>query len=333
MTPLEIAPVVRAYPQLEPRQCEPLGNGGGFSGARLWRIATSSGEFCLRRWPQEHPGDARLAYIHSVLVAVHARGVREVALPLPSAGGATFVRYDGYLWELTPWAVGRADFHQEPRPARLRSALAWLAKFHLAAAPPQPQFGPSPGIAERLALLRRLRAGDADEISRRLPSLAWPDFTQRAKRILTAFHRDADHVESLLAGSEKLAVPLQPCIRDIWHDHLFFEGDRVSGVVDFGAMRVECVSSDVARLLGSLVGDDAEARSLGLEAYRNLRPLTDAEVRLLPVFDASGLLLSGMNWLRWICLEDRRFEAPELVLVRLEEIVQRLDRPRRLVVE
>ncbi len=58
------------------------------------------------------------------------------------------------------------------------------------------------------------------------------------------------------ASAVALKVPIQPCIGDIWHDHILFLGDGVSGLVDFGGMRADTVAGDIARLLGSLVADD-----------------------------------------------------------------------------
>jgi homoserine kinase type II len=325
--------VLQAYPAVSLVRLESLGSAGGFSGARLWKVGGTGGDWCLRRWPPEHPEETRLLFIHAVLQRVYERGVPEAALPLPTRGGQTWLRHDGGLWELTRWAPGRADFHHDPRPEKLQAAMEWLARFHLAAAPLQPHAAHAPGIAERLDLLRRLRSGERAEIEQRLASASWPEFAARARRILAAFDRNAATIEFVLAEAARLACPLQPCIRDIWHDHVLFEGNRVSGVVDFGAMRVECVSGDIARLLGSLVGDDPAARQSGLAAYCGVRPLHETERRLVGVYDVSGVLLAGMNWLRWICLQQRQFERPVQVLARLDEIVLRLDRPQSLVVE
>src|SRR5947209_17508862 len=46
----------------------PLGNHGGFSGARLWRVAGLSGMLCLRAWP-EHDSAVRLAWRHRLMAA------------------------------------------------------------------------------------------------------------------------------------------------------------------------------------------------------------------------------------------------------------------------
>ena len=45
-------------------------------------------------------------------------------------------------------------------------------------------------------------------------------------------------------------VPFNLCIGDVWHDHILFEGDAVTGMIDFAAAKVDHVAADLARLLG-----------------------------------------------------------------------------------
>jgi homoserine kinase type II len=144
------------------------------------------------------------------------------------------------------------------------------------------------------------------------------------RRFLAIFWQGAERVNRELALAARWRVALQPCIRDIWHDHVLFEGDAVSGIIDLGAMRFETVAGDVARLLGSLALDDAVAWECGIEAYKSLRPLSDIERQLIGIFDRSGTLLSGMNWLRWIYLEQRQFGNLPAIASRLNELCQRL---------
>ena len=121
-------------------------------------------------------------------------------------------------------------------------------------------------------------------------------------------------------------MPLQPCIRDIWHDHVLFLDGQVSGIVDFGAMRVDNIATDIARLLGSLVGDEREGWRQGLEAYETVRPISEHEGRLIKAFDRSGVVLALVNWLRWIYLEKRIFERRDAVEARFDELLPRLER-------
>jgi Ser/Thr protein kinase RdoA (MazF antagonist) len=130
----------------------------------------------------------------------------------------------------------------------------------------------------------------------------------------------------LLSDTVRLSVPIQPAIRDIWRDHVLFLGNDVSGLVDFGALRPESVAADVARLLGSLVGDEAAGWQTGLTAYEAVRPLSSIERRLMTAFDQSGVLLSGLQWLSWVYLDGRIFEDRAAVEARLDELLARLER-------
>ena len=80
-------------------------------------------------------------------------------------------------------------------------------------------------------------------------------------------------------AARRMQVTAQPCIRDIWHDHVLYVGAEVSGFVDFGALRMDHVAADISRLVGSLVGDDPHRRAAALAAYAATSPLTDADHR------------------------------------------------------
>jgi homoserine kinase type II len=313
--------------ELQPQRIEPLGGAGGFSGASFWRIAAPAGKLCLRRWPPEHPSPERLAMIHSVLAHVSRHGFHLAAQPHLTSDGASFVQHDRHLWELTPWLPGRADYRAAPSDARLKAALEALAQFHLAAAagkgiPSSP--APSPGLSERLGSLHRLQAGECDQIEALARRGGWPEFSDRAREWFALYHAAAPNVERQLAAAARLPLPLQPAIRDIWHDHVLFSGDRVSGLVDFGALRIDSPAGDVARLLGSLAQGNPGAWRTGLAAYEQLRPLSPAERQALTVFDCSTVLLSGVNWLRWIFVEGRQFDDRRRVLERFDEHLVRL---------
>jgi homoserine kinase type II len=97
-----------------------------------------------------------------------------------------------------------------------------------------------------------------------------------------------------------VTLPLATCLRDIWHDHVLFTGDRVTGVIDFGAVAIGSPAADISRLLGSMVGDDRHRWELGLAAYESVRPLTDDEREAVRFFDSTGIVLSAANWLLWL---------------------------------
>ena len=135
-----------------------------------------------------------------------------------------------------------------------------------------------------------------------------------------------DDVPRLLIPWSTRFLPLQPCVCDLWHDHVLFTGDAVTGMIDFGSMKIDHVAVDLARLLGSLVGADAELWEAGLSAYRQIRPLNSDERELACILNRTGTILAATNWLRWLYLEKRRYEDADAVRVRLSHLVTTLGR-------
>jgi homoserine kinase type II len=334
----EIEPVLLAYAtDCRPNTVEALGGAGGFSGAQIWRVTAPRGQLCLRRWPPEHPSQGRLQWIHRVLGHVSSRGFELLPLPIATATGRTFHEYDGCLWELTHWMPGEANYWREPHLEKLRAAMTALAVLHRAAEdfpdtvrsitarrPTSPS--PPSGIAERLAIARRLLNGGITELRRAVAGHRheFPALADQANELFVNVVSRLPALETTLEEASQVAVPVQPCLRDIWHDHVLFLGNHVSGIVDVGSMRVESVAADVSRLLGSLCGNDEQGWTTGLDAYAAVRPLTAGENTLLRAFDQSQILLSGINWVEWVFVERRRFSDPEAVLRRMEHILSRL---------
>lgn len=329
MTQAETA-VLSHYPDAAcPQSIDCLGNAGGFSGARLWRFSTSKQVLCLRRWPAEHPKLERLLLIHHVLRSISGNGLNFLPAPLETRSGDTYVDHLGHLYELTPWLPGTADFQQNPTELRLQAALRATAQFHLLAAlvPGMEQVtGLSPGLADRRSQVSSLREGDLNLLENAVRGASNAELVPLARDILTLATPLLPEIENALRVAEAIPLPLQPSIRDLRSEHFLFEGDALTGLVDFGSLRVESPVGDVARALGSLVGDDLARRGSGLAAYEDIRPLRDQERAVLSVFDHSEVVLSSINWLDWIFRQGRQFEDRAAVLARIEQLVRRLRR-------
>jgi homoserine kinase type II len=330
--PTTVRAILNEYPaECQPSRLVPLGAAGGFSGAEFWRLETPRGVLCLRRWPREHPTPERLAWIHAVVQYVALCGFRLFAEPIPISDGGSFVERNGDLWELTPWLPGRADYHKCPSQKKLAAAFSALASMHVAASSflsidEDVAFGPSPAISDRLNMVTRLIKGRLTELRSAVTngSQSQVGWTEYFHDILSFVEPRLRELESSLQAVASVEVPLQPCLRDIWHDHVLFVGDDVTGIVDLGAMRVETVAADVARLAGSLCGANQQDWAAAVNAYEAVRPLTDAERTLIPVLDRSQTLLAGINWIEWVYVERRCFADPVAVEKRITDIHSRL---------
>jgi Ser/Thr protein kinase RdoA (MazF antagonist) len=330
----DLTPVLAQYPvDFRPGNDTVRQWTGGFSGSQIWRVEIAGQPLCLRRWPNSHGEIDRIRFIHSVLSGVFQSGFHFVPLPIPTRAGATFVRNDDHAWELAPWLPGEPDDCRPPRKTcsgtRVAAALTALGQFHRAvAATPENRLpdGLAPGILQRLEKLNHWRTNGLARLIAEIKHhrSIWPELADRSASLIADFRKTADLVADALLQARRWAVPIQPCIRDIHRDHVLFEGNRVTGLIDFGAMRPDSCACDIARLIGSLAGDDEQLWAVGIDAFRQVFSLGDSDRHLTRVYDASGVLLSGMNWLEWVFVEGRQFADRAGVMSRFEEIADRL---------
>jgi len=280
---------------------------GGFSGASVFRVEAQADVYCLRRWPAGEAID-RLSSLHRVVRHVAMSGVEQVPVPEAADDGRTLVVVDQMLWQIERWMPGHADFHQQPSAARLRSAINVLARWHRVTAeymPAEwerrwiatPTKAPSPTIRERCESLRFL-ADNLRTVEEGVTRECDEAFRDSATRIAVRFSRVHRRVKGELAGLLETSVPLLPCLRDVWHDHLLFTGDALTGLIDFGAIRTDTVACDLSRVLGSLFGASQEQWPVAFEAYESIRSLSLSERALIGPLHRSGILLSGMTWLK-----------------------------------
>ena len=125
----------------------------GLSGARLWRIETAAaGSCCLRLWPPNDSFPAQLDFIHRLMTSAQAAGLHMVPRLFLADDQRSRFEHEGGWWELTEWRPGRADFRENPTPARLEAACRVLAQLHrIWRAEAPPALGPCPAIGRRCA--------------------------------------------------------------------------------------------------------------------------------------------------------------------------------------
>ncbi len=303
----------------------PLGNRGGFSGARLWRARGPAGDFCIRAWPPAGIAPNSLRDIHRLMDRARRTGLVFVPTVHRAGSGETVLDFNNRLWDVTAWMPGEADCYQCASPSRLANACLALARLHEAWRDVPYRQGPCPAVLRRLERFQQWQA---------LLESGWrPDFTDSRLEVMNPWAERAwailpfrlSSLLNLLCPWLSFDLPLQPCLCDIWHDHVLFTGDEVTGLVDYGSVKIDHVAVDLARLLGSMVGDDKKMWAVDLDAYCRLRNLSDKEIALVDVLDKTGTLLGAANWLVWIYHQGRKFENLEGAARRLATLVERLE--------
>jgi Ser/Thr protein kinase RdoA (MazF antagonist) len=316
--------VLGRYPALQGARLIPLGNRGGFSGARLWRVQTPNGDFCLRAWPEGGPGPERLGWIHQLMAAARRAGLTFVPAVLSSCDGTTHVTALGRHWEVSSWLSGEANLDVNPDCQRLAAACVALAHLHGIWAQIDSQRGPCPAVRRRLQAydewLGLLRAGWQPVF----PLDPFDPLGRWVRPAWEAVRRLQQRIPTRLAPWVDRSLPLQPCLCDVWHAHVLLAGTTVTGIVDYGSVKIDHVAVDLARLLGSVAGD--LWRGDALNAYSQVRPLAEEEQTLVTVLDETGTILGAANWLRWLYHEGRRYDDLEGVAEHLGTLVKRLER-------
>ena len=259
-------PGLAAYPgPVRSLTWTPLGAAGGFSGAEVVRGSDATGPlFALKVWPPGWSRD-RLLSMHARLSAARAAGLAWVPGVLPTTAGATVAAEGGRLIDITTWVPGapaaRPDPPQVAAVGRALARLAWAWRGF------GETVGPAPAVARRLEALRVLPPEFAklgEEASRRLEP--W-----------------------------RAAVgPIRAVHGDLRADHVFFGGNEVSGVIDFGAAGFDHPAVDLARYAAD-VGPGCVQQLCA--AYAR----ADAEQFALPLVAAlafAGLVVAAARWSR-----------------------------------
>ncbi len=300
----------------------PLGNAGGLSGSRLWRYQSGQGPLTARAWPIDGPPPAQLDRVHHWLN--EASRVGFVPVPVLDLDGRSYREHSGRIWELTPWLSGAADGDSPPAAPHVRAAFVALAVFHQALRCHR-IVSPSPGILLRFEELKGLVSGGLAEIVRAIAKRSADPLKEPASQWVDLVRKSSGEMIKELARASTMVIDRQPILRDARPEHFLFDGDRVSGLVDFGAMGVDTVAADLSRLASEWFDPgDLTRRDLGLNAYSAIRPITLSEHLLFHVFQKSTLLLGPGRWVRWHFLEERVFNDSQAVSRGLKRGVERL---------
>jgi homoserine kinase type II len=315
--------VLTRFLRTSPDSLVRLGSAGGFSGASIWKVGTPSGSWCLKAWPAETPRE-RLERIHSWMAQARDAGLRFVPAIAAAVDGATIVEANGRLWDLSEWMPGRADFHSRPTETRMEAACVAIAKLHQVWRAGTHAVGEPTSITRRLQVVAEWQSLITSGWVPRFTASSFDPVTVPARAVWDLLSQLVPTVGQALAAWVGRPLPLHPCLCDIWGDHVLFTGDEVTGVIDYGSMRIDHPAADLARLLGDLVGNSQALNDAGLSAYGRFAPLSSNDALLVRALDQTGTILAAVRWLTRLYHDRESFGDRERVAARLRLIVDRI---------
>jgi Ser/Thr protein kinase RdoA (MazF antagonist) len=353
--PNEILAVFRSH--LASCRLRPLA--AGMSGARLFVCQSTDGRnrAVLRRWPRHTPAK-RVLEIHHVIAAANKQ-IEWFPQMLAAADGQTVATdVSGFQWELATWLPG-TPLADDASLDQIRAGAVALAWIHRALA--------RTGVIDQrpMAVIERQKRiswlgkmlPQAWEISPdgRVPATLVPTITQAQMLLRARWTAVSATMFDSLRRLERDS-PTHYVLRDVHREHLLWRDNRITGVIDFDALRVDTPATDLARWASSFsmfrsdrqttidavlagyqqgksfregrggsiaVGSSAD----GVPASQTLDDAVfdrqDRHLRtLVGELADSSIWISLANWVVWLVVESRQFPSHRQVSERIVRLME-----------
>ena len=315
----------------------PMGS-GGFSGATVTKIESALGAYALKPHPISFSD--RIASTHAFQEFLAAR--TELPIPrllhwspgrlqLSSAQDHSIGQLNGTpqrpdtlfamgetCWELADWMPG------EPvrstgwiRDEALNNVIDAIATMHAHVRDSRPSW-PAPvdciesGLELRASKLTDYMRSGFDRCSTQWESI--PD--RRSQPVLASLGRILSLARAI--GS-RLYKPMQELAtipvrshwiaRDLWREHFLFEGDQLTGIIDFTASKISWPGLDLARSLGTFLLDEDPRWDAAIERYRSAMGQKDIDLRDVRVTHRVSTILSAMHYVEIACEHPESLQA------------------------
>ncbi len=238
----------------------------------VYRVRTSSGQYCLKRL---HPGAPAPRFLVAAEKHLVSKGCEGVVGLLPARGGAHEVILNGSTWVLTEWVAGREPKARSPEDCDLVAGT--LARFHRAS---RGFSGPARANREWLARFQ----SESKDLSR---------YLNQAAKGGTVFDRGLrSRREWILTCCERaLGLLMAPGALEEIHtartDGMLCHGDAGVGnyiidtagelkIIDLETLCVDHRARDLYRLIRSIMkttGWNVDRARRVMESYHQVSPL------------------------------------------------------------
>ncbi len=286
----------------------------GFSGASVWKVTTQDQAYALKRWPIGQPAYFDLPTIHRLMQQARQSGLSCIPEVQRTRHGDSVFLHDGVHWDTSTRQPGLPQ--TQPSEEQLKQAMNLLTTLHaLWRAGNERRFDICPAVTLQHRRLMSWTVDELEQLRQQAPT------TGLFREAVLLFDQYRSQTIKRLEPWLTVRVSLHPCLGDVWSEHVLFEGNQITGLIDFGGMRYDHPAQDLARLLGSYTQGDALRRQLALVQYA---PATSELEPLTILLDDCGTIVGLGNWLRWLRIEKRRFDDQARAIARLQGLLNRL---------
>ncbi len=275
--PAELAVLLARYAVGEAVALDPIAEGVENSN---FRLTTATGRYVLTLY-EKRVAQADLPFFLGLMEHVAARGV-PAPLPVHDRAGTVLQSVCGRPAAILHWLPG--DWPRAPTPAQAHAAGAALARLHAA--------------TRDFTLTRPNALGPQGW--HRLATACGPGLDSIAHGLAAIVHAEL----AALAAAWPAALPHAAIHADLFPDNLLFEGDVVTGVIDFYFACTDLRAYDLAVMLGAwCFTADGSTHLPAMQAalLQGYGPLPAAEAAALGILTRGAalrfLLTRAYDWL------------------------------------
>jgi hypothetical protein len=331
----------------------------GLSAGRVWKISVGSSEepinFALKAWGLSSEHQSRIeSILHFQSLLQKNNLAKIVPAVMEWQPGRRVQLADGDLWTITSWLPGK-PLAMDELPASdglMQQAVDVLAELHIAGLEFTGKVGESPGMAKRIDKLSHWAFEEPEGAFKKWlqckkavsidfdASRVWQELEQPIARGLKFKVLIPMLLQSITAKDKHHHLLCVQLVGDLWRQNILVHDGCISGIIDFGASRVDWPMLEVVRWLSSWAAfDDARLESLLNEYDKRIETsLLSRETSFLRhtqnkidigefrQLDRLCTWAAFLQWLDW--LREERFDLATLkshVLPRIKELVTRLE--------
>lgn len=277
-------------------------NDRGLSKAIVYRIDTLAARYAMKRWPVTMERE-RLQEIHRF--QNHLADSEKPFTPglVKWSNGNTLLEADGVCWEISDWRPGSPiENLGDVDDNQIRQCAEALASIHSRSESYGTQAIIPPGLKQRFDGMVAAIRPQTVKRRRFLDSISAHNKYLAANVLNDIYLRAISVIPSVFEPVKRLSETSTKCfwiLRDVWRQHLLFRENRLSGILDFGAARIDWPGLDFVRAFGTLMFESDPRWPIALEHYLNQRPDDSLVLTDLVAIHRASVALSALQWLDW----------------------------------